>query len=265
MVYIIWKQNLENLLTMETSPPIIVCENLQKSYGSLQVLKGVTGKLYKGDVVSVIGPSGCGKSTFLRCLNRLEVINGGRLEVMGVDLSCLKVGQNQLRNLRSKVSMVFQHFNLFPHLTVLQNLMLAPKKVLSTPVTECRERAIQYLHKVGLATKADFYPEQLSGGQKQRVAIARSLCMKPDVILFDEPTSALDPELVAEVLQVMRQLAEEGMSMIVVTHEMQFAKDVSNKVLFFNQGVIEESGEPKEVFANPKSDRLQAFLKRMNG
>ncbi len=205
---------------MTTTPPVIVSEGLRKSYGSLEVLKGVTGTLYQGDVVSVIGPSGCGKSTFLRCLNRLETINGGRLEVMGIDISSPKLNQSVLRNLRSRVSMVFQHFNLFPHLTVLQNLMLAPKQVLHHSENEAKDTAIQYLEKVGLAPKADVYPDQLSGGQKQRVAIARSLCMKPEVILFDEPTSALDPELVGEVLNVMRQLADEGMTMVVVTHEM---------------------------------------------
>ena len=249
---------------MTTTTPVIVSEGLRKSYGSLEVLKGVTGTLYQGDVVSVIGPSGCGKSTFLRCLNRLETINGGRLEVMGIDISSPKLNQSVLRNLRSRVSMVFQHFNLFPHLTVLQNLVLAPKQVLHHSENEAKETAIHYLEKVGLAPKADVYPDQLSGGQKQRVAIARSLCMKPEVILFDEPTSALDPELVGEVLNVMRQLADEGMTMVVVTHEMQFAKEVSNKVLFFNQGVIEEAGDPDTFFNHPHSELLKAFLSRIN-
>jgi arginine/lysine/histidine/glutamine transport system ATP-binding protein len=244
--------------------PIIVCEGLRKSFGDLDVLKGVTGKLYPGDVVSVIGPSGCGKTTFIRCLNRLETITGGTLNVMGMDMSSPTVSKRALRKLRSKVNMVFQHFNLFPHLTVMQNLMLAPRKVLDTPEAECRERAVHYLGKVGLTGKENFYPDQLSGGQKQRVAIARSLCMKPEVILFDEPTSALDPELVGEVLGVMRQLAEEGMTMVVVTHEMQFAREVSNKVLFFNEGIIEEAGAPDQVFTQPKSDRLKMFLKRIN-
>ena len=249
---------------MTTTTPVIVSEGLRKSYGSLEVLKGVTGTLYQGDVVSVIGPSGCGKSTFLRCLNRLETINGGRLEVMGIDISSPKLNQSVLRKLRSRVSMVFQHFNLFPHLTVLQNLMLAPKQVLHHSENEAKDTAIHYLEKVGLSPKADVYPDQLSGGQKQRVAIARSLCMKPEVILFDEPTSALDPELVGEVLNVMRQLADEGMTMVVVTHEMQFAKEVSNKVLFFNQGVIEEAADPDTFFNHPHSERLQAFLSRIN-
>ncbi|MGK7932504.1 MAG: amino acid ABC transporter ATP-binding protein [Microcystaceae cyanobacterium] len=248
---------------MSDSTPIISCDGLRKSFGSLEVLKGVTGDLYRGDVVSVIGPSGCGKTTFIRCLNRLETITGGKLTVMGMDMSAPKVSESALRKMRSKVSMVFQHFNLFPHLTVLQNLMLAPQKVLNVDEGEAKERGIHYLEKVGLEAKADFYPEQLSGGQKQRVAIARSLCMKPEAILFDEPTSALDPELVGEVLNVMRQLADEGMTMVVVTHEMQFAREVSNRILFFNQGIIEEDGKPEEVFEKPKSDRLKAFLSRI--
>jgi arginine/lysine/histidine/glutamine transport system ATP-binding protein len=249
--------------TMSNSTPIISCEGLRKSFGSLEVLKGVTGNIYPGDVVSVIGPSGCGKTTFIRCLNHLESISGGHLEVMGMDMSASQLSQKALRQLRSKVSMVFQHFNLFPHLTVLQNLTLAPRKVLQVSETESRERAMQYLEKVGLAEKAHFYPEQLSGGQKQRVAIARSLCMKPEVILFDEPTSALDPELVGEVLNVMRQLAEEGMTMVVVTHEMQFAREAANVLLFFNEGIIEEQGDPQELFTNPHSDRLRTFLSRI--
>ena len=183
---------------------------------------------------------------------------------MGQDVSAAKLPRQALYHLRSQVSMVFQHFNLFPHLTVLENLMLAPRRVLKFPANDCRELASHYLAKVGLDDRADAYPEQLSGGQKQRVAIARSLCMKPVAILFDEPTSALDPELVGEVLSVMRQLAEEGMTMVVVTHEMQFAREVSNRVLFFNDGVIEEEGIPNEVFSNPRSDRLRSFLSRLS-
>jgi arginine/lysine/histidine/glutamine transport system ATP-binding protein len=183
---------------------------------------------------------------------------------MGQDVSAAKLPWNALYHLRSQVSMVFQHFNLFPHLTVLENLMLSPRKVLKHNEADCRNLATHYLEKVGLGGRADAYPEQLSGGQKQRVAIARSLCMKPEAILFDEPTSALDPELVGEVLGVMRQLAEEGMTMVVVTHEMQFAREVSNRVLFFNDGVIEEEGVPAEVFSNPSSDRLKAFLSRLS-
>lgn len=248
-----------------TSPtaPLISFDQLQKNFGALQVLRGVTGEIYPKDVISIIGPSGCGKSTFLRCLNRLEPISGGRLEVAGGGLSGAKIDQKHLRQLRVRVGMVFQHFNLFPHLTVLQNLLLAPRKVLRIPMAEAKDRALTYLDKVGLGTKADNYPDQLSGGQKQRVAIARGLCMKPEILLFDEPTSALDPELVGEVLNVMKQLAEEGMTMAVVTHEMQFAREVSNRVFFFNQGIIEEEGDPNEVFRNPKSDRLRAFLSRI--
>lgn len=252
-------------MTALSSPgPVITCENLHKSFGPIEVLKGISTTFEKGDVVSVIGPSGCGKSTFLRCLNRLESINQGRLEVMGQDMSSPKLSWKALYHLRSQVSMVFQHFNLFPHLTVLENLMLAPQKALKVSKAEAQDLALHYLAKVGLAERANAYPEQLSGGQKQRVAIARSLCMKPEAILFDEPTSALDPELVGEVLGVMRQLAEEGMTMVVVTHEMQFAREVSNRVLFFNAGLIEEEGDPRTVFSNPSSDRLKAFLSRIS-
>jgi arginine/lysine/histidine/glutamine transport system ATP-binding protein len=252
-------------MTALSSPgPVITCENLHKSFGPIEVLKGISTTFEKGDVVSVIGPSGCGKSTFLRCLNRLESINQGRLEVMGQDMSSPKLSWKALYHLRSQVSMVFQHFNLFPHLTVLENLMLAPQKALKVSKAEAQDLALHYLTKVGLAERANAYPEQLSGGQKQRVAIARSLCMKPEAILFDEPTSALDPELVGEVLGVMRQLAEEGMTMVVVTHEMQFAREVSNRVLFFNAGLIEEEGDPRTVFSNPSSDRLKAFLSRIS-
>ncbi|MBD2394906.1 amino acid ABC transporter ATP-binding protein [Cyanobacterium aponinum UTEX 3222] len=248
----------------KSSLPIIICENLHKSYGTLEVLKGVNVEFHQGDVVSIIGPSGCGKTTFIRCLNRLESVTSGTLQVMGIDISDHTISNNKLRQLRSKVSMVFQHFNLFPHLTILDNLTLAPQKVLKKSPQEAKEMALHYLDKVGLSSKANFYPQQLSGGQKQRVAISRSLCMQPDIILFDEPTSALDPELVGEVLTTMRQLAEEGMTMIVVTHEMQFARDVSNLVLFFNQGIIEEMGNPHQIFSQPKSERLKTFLKRTN-
>ena len=249
---------------MSTATPVISFNNLRKSYGSLEVLRGITASLYKGDVVSIIGTSGCGKSTLLRCCNRLETINGGELKVIDIDLSQPQISSNKLKQLRAKVGMVFQQFNLFPHLSVLQNLTLAPAQVLKETKAECRDRALHYLDKVGLSSKANAYPEQLSGGQKQRVAIARSLCMKPEIILFDEPTSALDPELVGEVLTVMQQLAEEGMTMVVVTHEMAFAREVANKVLFLNQGVVEEQGDAKQVLNNPQCDRLKAFLSRMN-
>ena len=249
---------------MPTATPVISFDRLRKSYGSLEVLRGITASLYKGDVVSIIGTSGCGKSTLLRCCNRLETINGGKLKVLDIDLSEPKISSQKLKQLRTKVGMVFQQFNLFPHLNVLQNLMLAPTEVLKETKAECRDRALHYLDKVGLRSKAEAYPEQLSGGQKQRVAIARSLCMKPEVLLFDEPTSALDPELVGEVLTVMQQLAEEGMTMVVVTHEMSFAREVANKVIFLNQGMVEEQGDAKRVLTNPQSDRLKAFLSRIN-
>ena len=244
--------------------PAIYCANLQKSFGDLKVLQGIDGQIQKGEVVSIIGSSGCGKSTLLRCFNRLETINGGQLVVNGIDLSAPKLGRKSLQALRAKVGMVFQQFNLYPHMTVLENLTLSPRKVLSRPKKESEELAKTYLDKVGLSEKAISYPDQLSGGQKQRVAIARSLCMQPDILLFDEPTSALDPELVGEVLLVMRNLAEEGMTMVVVTHEMQFAREVASRVMFLNKGQVEEEGDPREVLNHPKSERLQAFLSRMN-
>ena len=247
---------------MPNSEPVIVFENLRKNYGTLEVLRDISGSVHRGEVVSVIGSSGCGKSTLLRCFNRLEIINSGRLEVLGIDLSHLKIGKKKLRQLRSKVGLVFQQFNLFPHLSVLQNLMLAPGKVLGYSQKECRERARFYLEKVDLIEKADIYPEELSGGQKQRVAIARSLCMNPQIMLFDEPTSALDPELVGEVLKVMRELAQDGMTMVVVTHEVQFAFEVANRVIFLDRGRIEEEGDAKEVLSSPKSERLRTFLSR---
>lgn len=249
-------------MTTSAAEPVLQCSNLHKSYGDLQVLKGVSTSVQRGDVVSIIGPSGCGKSTFLRCLNRLESFDQGQLQVLGRDIPGSPLHWRQLRQLRIQVGMVFQQFNLFPHLTVLENLVLAPKQVLQLPIEECRQRALHHLEQVGLAQRGEAYPSQLSGGQKQRVAIARSLCMNPAVMLFDEPTSALDPELVGEVLTVMRLLAETGMTMLVVTHEMRFAREVSNRVLFFNNGVIEEQGNPAEVFSHPKSERLRQFLSR---
>lgn len=250
------------MIAMSAADPVLACSDLHKSYGSLPVLKGVSANVHAGDVVSIIGPSGCGKSTFLRCLNRLETFQQGQLRVMGRDVSDPAMGWRQLRQLRISVGMVFQQFNLFPHLTVLDNLVLPPRQVLRLPLPECQQRARRHLEQVGLGNRGDAYPGQLSGGQKQRVAIARSLCMNPAVMLFDEPTSALDPELVGEVLQVMRLLAETGMTMLVVTHEMRFAREVSNRVLFFNNGLIEEQGPPEQVFGQPKSERLQAFLRR---
>ena len=252
-------------IAMDNSTPAIYFQDLEKRFGSLSVLNGVNGQINRGEVVSIIGPSGCGKSTLLRCFNHLETINGGQLLVDGMDLAKPNLTRKQLLGLRAKVGMVFQQFNLFPHMTVLGNLTLAPRKVLGQAAKESSRMARFYLDKVGLGEKADSYPDQLSGGQKQRVAIARALCMQPDIMLFDEPTSALDPELVGEVLMVMKQLAEEGMTMVVVTHEMQFAKEVGDRVLFLNQGRVEEEGDAREVLSSPRSDRLRTFLSRMSG
>lgn len=239
-------------------------DQVEKNFGALKVLKGISGQIESGEVVAIIGSSGCGKSTLLRCFNRLEAINGGQLLVNGMDLSQPNMTQTQLRQLRAEVGMVFQQFNLFPHMTVLDNLSLAPCKVLGQSAKESARTAKFYLDKVGLLEKANAYPDQLSGGQKQRVAIARSLCMRPKIMLFDEPTSALDPELVGEVLLVMQQLAEEGMTMVVVTHEMQFAREVAHRVLFLNQGQVEEEGPARQVLTYPKSERLKTFLSRMS-
>ncbi|MDZ8239531.1 MAG: amino acid ABC transporter ATP-binding protein [Nostoc sp. ChiQUE01a] len=248
---------------MNNSTPAIIFENIEKSFSSLKVLKGITGEIKRGEVVAVIGSSGCGKSTLLRCFNGLETIDNGRLIVNGINLSRPTVNYNQLRQLRTQVGMVFQQFNLFPHLSVLENMTLAPRKVLGITLKESAQLAGLYLEKVGLFDKASAYPEQLSGGQKQRVAIARSLCMNPQIMLFDEPTSALDPELVGEVLQVMQQLAAEGMTMAIVTHEMQFAKEVAHRVIFLDKGIVAEEGSAYEVLTNPQSDRLRTFLSRL--
>lgn len=248
----------------DRSMPVVLFENLRKSYGSLDVLRGINGQISTGEVVTIIGASGCGKSTLLRCVNRLETINGGRLIVNNIDISSPNLPPKELRRLRTNVGMVFQQFNLFPHKTVLDNLTIAPQKVLGQSVKDSTDTARFFLDKVGLLEKAQVYPDRLSGGQKQRVAIARALCMRPQIMLFDEPTSALDPELVGEVLLVMKQLAEEGMTMIIVTHEMQFAREVADRVIFLNQGYVEEEGSAKEVLSNPQSERLQAFLSRMN-
>ncbi|MCC5638509.1 amino acid ABC transporter ATP-binding protein [Nostoc sp. CHAB 5844] len=249
---------------MKNSNPIIIFENIEKNFGSLKVLKGITGEIHQGEVVAVIGASGCGKSTLLRCFNRLENIDRGSLIVNGIELSKSNFNSQQLRQLRTQVGMVFQQFNLFPHLSVLENLTLAPRKVLGKTAKESAQLAGLYLEKVGLFDKASAYPEQLSGGQKQRVAIARSLCMNPQIMLFDEPTSALDPELVGEVLQVMQQLAAEGMTMVVVTHEMQFAREVAHRVIFMDKGIVAEQGPAYEVITNPQSDRLRTFLSRLS-
>lgn len=248
---------------MNNTIPAIIFDNIEKNFGSLKVLKGITGEINRGEVVAVIGSSGCGKSTLLRCFNGLETIDNGRLIINGINLSKPTVNYSQLRQLRTQVGMVFQQFNLFPHLSVLENMTLAPRKVLGKTPKESARLARLYLEKVGLHDKASAYPEQLSGGQKQRVAIARSLCMNPQIMLFDEPTSALDPELVGEVLQVMQQLASEGMTMVVVTHEMQFAKEVAHQVIFLDKGIVTEKGSAYEVLTNPQSDRLRIFLSRL--
>ena len=239
---------------------MIQIKHLQKSFDNLDVLRDVNLNIKQGEVISIIGPSGTGKSTFLRCLNLLESPTGGNIEFNGVNLTGAKV---DLDLHRQKMGMVFQQFNLFPHLTVLENLTLAPVLLNKLSKTEAEVKAMELLERVGLADRADAYPNQLSGGQKQRVAIVRALCMDPEVMLFDEPTSALDPEMVGEVLEVMKNLAKKGMTMIVVTHEMGFAREVSNRVMFMDEGIIAEDGTPEEVFGNPKSERLKAFLAKV--
>lgn len=240
--------------------PLIQVKNLQKSFGANTVLDGVTVDIYKGDVVCVIGASGSGKSTFLRCLNLLEEPTGGQILFEGTDITDKKTDIN---NHRQKMGMVFQQFNLFPHMTILENLTLAPMKLQGKKREETEAEAMKLLERVGLQDRAAAYPNQLSGGQKQRIAIVRALCMKPDVMLFDEPTSALDPEMVGEVLSVMRDLAEEKMTMVVVTHEMGFAREVATRVMFMDGGNFAEENEPNEFFGHPKSERLQAFLSKV--
>ncbi len=299
-------QTTENQAVLDNAPVLSV-KNLRKSFGKLEVLKGVNIDIHKGDVVAVIGPSGCGKSTFLRCLNRLEEPTSGRIEFNGNTVFKMERGewkaawkalqakkgtdeydenavreaeiaykelrkkeksmerkiQKGINKHRQKIGMVFQQFNLFPHLTILQNITLAPVKLKLQSKQEAQETAMELLKRIGLEDKANVYPSTLSGGQKQRIAIVRALAMSPDVMLFDEPTSALDPEMVGEVLKVMTELANEGMTMVVVTHEMGFAKEVANRVIFMNEGVIKEENSPKEFFENPKDERLKDFLSKV--
>ena len=236
---------------------VIEVNDLVKNFGSLQVLRGITEKIENGEKIVIIGPSGSGKSTFLRCLNLLEKPTSGSIVFDGIDITNKKT---KIDSIRQKMGMVFQHFNLFPHLTVLQNITLAPITLKLETKEDAKNHALKLLERIGLTDKADAYPSTLSGGQKQRIAIVRALAMNPEVLLFDEPTSALDPEMVGEVLQVMKELAKDGMTMAVVTHEMGFAKEVADKVIFMYDGLILELGTPEEIFSHPKNDRLKQFL-----
>ena len=239
---------------------MIEVKDLKKQFGNLAVLKGISETIERGEKVVIIGPSGSGKSTFLRCLNLLERPTSGSIRFEGLEITDKKV---DIDAVRQKMGMVFQHFNLFPHLTVLENIMLAPVTLKLMTKEQAREQAFALLKRIGLEDKAGVYPSQISGGQKQRIAIVRSLAMKPDVMLFDEPTSALDPEMVGEVLALMKELAEEGMTMAVVTHEMGFAREVADKVLFMDDGLVAEKGTPEQIFNHPQNKRLQQFLQRV--
>ena len=239
---------------------LIQVNELRKAYGKQEVLKGITTEIQTGEVVCVIGPSGSGKSTFLRCLNRLEEASSGQILFEGVDL-CDK--KTDIDSVRQRMGMVFQQFNLFPHMNILKNLTIGPIELQKRSREEAEAYAMELLHKVGLAERANAYPQQLSGGQQQRIAIVRALCMKPDVMLFDEPTSALDPEMVGEVLNVMKDLAAQKMTMVVVTHEMGFAREVASRVMFLADGYFLEEGSPAELFGNPKNERLQSFLSKV--
>lgn len=245
---------------MNANDAMIKVVDLHKSFGDNNVLNGVNIEIHKGEVLVIIGPSGCGKSTFLRCLNMLETPTSGNIYLDGTDVTKPSTNINRQRQ---KMMMVFQHFNLFPHMTILDNLTIAPIKLKNVPKAEAQKKAMDILTRVGLGDRASSYPSQLSGGQKQRVAIARALAMDPEVILFDEPTSALDPEMVGEVLEVMKELAKSGITMLCVTHEMGFAREVASKVIFFDNGVIAENGTPQEVFNNPKNPRLKDFLSKI--
>lgn len=255
------KLNTTQTIQKETTPEIILeVKDLCKSFGNHDVLKGISTTICRGDVLALIGPSGCGKSTFLRSLNLLEQPTSGQVLFEGTDLTDPSVDINHVRE---KIGMVFQQFNLFLNMTIKQNIMLAPVKLGKMTKEEADARALELLARIGLSDKADSYPAMLSGGQKQRIAIVRSLAMNPDIILFDEPTSALDPEMVGEVLSVMKELAEDGMTMVVVTHEMGFAREVANRVMFINDGNIQEENSPAEIFTAPKSPRLQEFLSKV--
>lgn len=248
------------MITNQYEKPLIQVKHLGKKFGSMEVLKDISVDIYKGDVVCVIGPSGSGKSTFLRCLNGLEDATTGNIFFEGVDIVDSKT---DIDLHRQKMGMVFQQFNLFPHMNIMKNLTIAPMKLQGKSQAEAEAEAMRLLDRVGLSDRADAYPSQLSGGQKQRIAIVRALCMKPDVMLFDEPTSALDPEMVGEVLKVMRNLAEDKMTMVVVTHEMGFAREVATRVMFMDEGDFLEENEPKEFFGNPKNERLKNFLNKV--
>ena len=263
-----------NVTPLPTSQPaarvVVEVDGLRKRFGALEVLKGISLDARQGDVISILGASGSGKSTFLRCLNLLEIPDAGKVTISGETIAMkegkggkmMPADQRQVDRLRTRLGMVFQNFNLWSHMTILENLIEAPVHVQKRPRAECIAEAEVLLEKVGIAAKRDAYPAHLSGGQQQRAAIARALAMRPEVMLFDEPTSALDPELVGEVLRVMRELAEEGRTMLVVTHEMGFAREVSNRIVFFHQGLVEEQGPPGEVLSRPQSPRLQQFLAR---
>ena len=245
---------------MPSDRVLIEVDGLKKSFGDHQVLKGLTTKIYEGEVVAVIGPSGCGKSTFLRSINLLEKPTGGTIKFEGTVTTQKGVNVNQLRE---KIGMVFQQFNLFPNMTVKKNIMLAPVELGKKTKEEAAKRADELLERIGLADKAEMHPQRLSGGQQQRVAIIRALAMDPDVMLFDEPTSALDPEMVGEVLSLIKDLAKTGMTMVIVTHEMAFAREIADRVMFIDEGVIKEEGKPEDVFGNPKNQRLKDFLSKM--
>lgn len=247
-------------MNANVTEPLIQVQNLTKAFGDHVVLNGITTEIHQGEVVAIIGPSGCGKSTFLRSMNLLEQPTSGRILFEGTDITDKSVDINKMRQ---KIGMVFQQFNLFPNYTIKDNITLAPIKLGLMNAKEAEQRAMELLERVGLPERADAYPSQLSGGQKQRIAIARSLAMNPDVMLFDEPTSALDPEMVGEVLELMRELARDGMTMVVVTHEMGFAREVANRVMFIDEGNIQEENNPTEFFGNPKNPRLKEFLSKI--